>query len=130
MGSKYRLNATIIRKLYIILRNVLSPTQASLHALQSHNTRFCLQPDNPKTSPKINKIDSDSDSKISKSISVNDNETVAFVDLGSTRTLIRKSFAENVVVLQRCAVTLNWFGGGKFLCPQKLLVKIEIDDSD
>jgi len=62
-------------------------------------------------------------------ISVNGNETVAFVDPGSTRTLIRKSFAENVGVLQRCAVTLNGFGGGKFLCTQKLFVKIVIDDS-
>jgi len=94
----------------------------------THDSASC--PDNTKTGPKINKIDSDSDSEISKLNSVNGNETVAFVDPGSTRTLIRKSFAENVGVLQRCALTLNGFGGGKFLCTQKLFVKIVIDDSD
>jgi len=94
----------------------------------THDSASC--PDNTKTGPKINKIDSGSDSEISKSISANGNETVAFVDQGSTRTLIRKSFAENVGVLQRCAVTLHGFGGGKFLCTQKLFVKIVIDNSD
>nr|XP_041630835.1 uncharacterized protein LOC121501839 [Drosophila kikkawai] len=52
--------------------------------------------------------------EISKSISVNGNETIAFVDPGSTRTLIRKSFAESVGVLQRCAVTLNGFGDSPY----------------
>jgi len=80
--------------------------------------------DNTKTGPKINKIDSDSDSEISKLISVNGNKTVAFVDPGSTRTLIRKSFAENVGVLQRCAVTLKKFGSGKFLCDSDYEVEV------
>ncbi|XP_036318971.1 uncharacterized protein LOC118733612 [Rhagoletis pomonella] len=65
-----------------------------------------------------------------KQIKVNGHSASAFVDTGSKRTLIRKSFADEIGNIERCCITLKGFGGGQYQCTSKLNTILTIDDSD
>ena len=63
-----------------------------------------------------------------KNIKVNGNETIAFVDTGSNRTLIKKSFATKIGQLVDGVTVLHGFAGGKFVSDKMIYASLEIDN--
>ncbi|XP_036347329.1 uncharacterized protein LOC118756687 [Rhagoletis pomonella] len=88
----------------------------------NHTTEKCTE--NQKA--KVNVI-RNSDG-IVKNVNVNGQITSAFIDPGSGRTLIRKSFAAKLGQTKPSTVVLKGFGGGEFICKEEVHVKIDIDN--
>lgn len=64
-----------------------------------------------------------------KDILVNNMRVTAFIDSGSSRSLIKRSIAVTVDVLKPTTpLKLNGFGGGNFVCSELLQTVIRIDD--
>lgn len=64
-----------------------------------------------------------------KDILVSNIRTKAIVDSGSSRSLVRETFARSVQPTEPCSlVTLKGFGGGKTTCVEKMVASVRIDD--
>ncbi|XP_036339767.1 uncharacterized protein K02A2.6-like [Rhagoletis pomonella] len=90
----------------------------------THKTADCVV----KVNSRVNKIEqSTCDDKINKVILVNGIETIAFVDPGSSRTLVRKTFAPEIGSPRQQVTTLQGFAGGQYVSTGIVSAVIEID---
>lgn len=64
-----------------------------------------------------------------KRVKVKDKEFEAFIDSGSDRSLIRRSFAMIIGETENCSMVLNGFAGGKYECTKVVKVPIDIDET-
>ncbi|XP_036335046.1 uncharacterized protein LOC118745622 [Rhagoletis pomonella] len=82
-------------------------------------------------SEKCNAIEDEPIKFTVKKVLVHDNEIEAFVDTGSSRSLVRNSVAANIeqCLMEKCYVRLKGFGGGVFECYNKIHVMMKIDNA-
>ncbi|XP_053968978.1 uncharacterized protein LOC128870388 [Anastrepha ludens] len=93
----------------------------------THKTADCYL----KTENRINIIDQRAcDDKIVKTIKVNGIETLAFVDPGSSRTLIRKTFARKIGDVREQLTILKGFADGQYASTEIVSAIIEIDGNN
>ncbi|XP_073820590.1 uncharacterized protein [Musca autumnalis] len=94
----------------------------------SHGASEC-----PTKTPNVNvnkiKDSGKSNEILRKLVKVKDNESEAFIDFGSDRSLIRRSFATIIGETKTCCIVLNGFAGGKYECTTFVNVTIDIDET-
>lgn len=100
----------------------------------NQKTDDCPDTQNKPTSSnqKIRKIDenlsSEEKDSLTKTVMINNIELTAFIDPGSSRTLIKESIADNLGTCNETNVLLNGFAGGTFKCEKSVCFKIKIDN--
>ncbi|XP_049316921.1 uncharacterized protein LOC125779690 [Bactrocera dorsalis] len=92
----------------------------------NHTTEMCPEKSNAVRA--IEPVKNEISDGILKQIKVNGVSTNAFVDPGSSRTLVKESFAIKLGSISTCSITLNGFGGGKYVCDAKINAIVEIDN--
>lgn len=81
------------------------------------------------TVKKKNKDNEKSNEILRKLLQVMDNEIEAFIDSGSDRSLIRRSFAIKIYDTEKCSVALNGIAGGKYECTTFICATMDVDEN-